>query len=257
MEKKVVLITGAGRGLGFATAQKFAENGYRVAICDLNESLVKDATQTLLEAGYEARGYQVDVTNLEMVSNLFRQVKQTLGRFDVLVNNAGVQIRNDAVDFLEDDWDVLMDVNLKAVFFCAREAAKIMKESGGGTIVNLSSGTSSRTTPGRAPYNISKAGVNSLTAVLACEWAKYNIRVNAVAPGWIMTNMLQDGFRLGVVSNEQLMAAIPMKRYAKESEIADAVYYLSSQEASYITGQTLFVDGGQTALGLPDVSELI
>lgn len=158
-------------------------------------------------------------------------------------------------EFTEENWDKLMNVNLKGVFFCCQQAALLMGDSGG-AIVNISSGTSTQTTPGRAPYVISKGGVNAMTAVLASEWAedrngKKAIRVNAVAPGWILTNMVQDGYRLGVVSENQILAAVPFKRLANPSEIADAVVFLGSDESSYITGQTLFVDGGWSALGMP------
>ena len=146
-------------------------------------------------------------------------------------------------------------INLKGIFFCCQQAALMMGDNGG-AIVNISSGTSTQTTPGRAPYVISKGGVNAMTAVLAAEWAddsngKKAIRVNAVAPGWILTNMVQDGYKLGVVSENQILAAVPFKRLADPSEIADAVVFLGSDESSYITGQTLFVDGGWSALGMP------
>lgn len=145
-----------------------------------------------------------------------------------------------------------MDINLKGAFFCAQEAANMMKDRGG-SIVNISSGTSTETLPGRAPYCISKAGINGMTAVLAAEWAKYHIRVNAVAPGWILTQLLMDGISMGIVSEKQIKAAVPMKRLADVREIAEPIVFLASEEASYVTGQTLFVDGGQTALGLPDM----
>ena len=171
------------------------------------------------------------------------------------VNNAGIQIRCPSKEFTEENWDKLMNINLKGVFFCCQQAALMMGDNGG-AIVNISSGTSTQTTPGRAPYVISKGGVNAMTAVLAAEWAddsngKKAIRVNAVAPGWILTNMVQDGYKLGVVSENQILAAVPFKRLADPSEIADAVVFLGSDESSYITGQTLFVDGGWSALGMP------
>ena len=224
LKGKLVIITGGARGLGYASATKFALEGAEIVLADINE-----------------------------IKAFFAKIKADFGRVDILINNAGIQIRNDCLDFKEEDWDKLMDINLKGVFFCCQQGGLIMKDNGGGVIVNMSSSTAVRTTPGRAPYCISKAGVKNLTMVLSCEFAKYHIRMNAVAPGWIMTNMLQDGFRLGVVSDKQLMAAIPYKRYADMSEIADTVVYLCSDQASYITGQCIHVDGGQTALGLPDI----
>ncbi len=253
LEGKIVLITGSARGIGFTTAQKFAAEKAEIIIVDLDLEMAKEAAAAITkDYGVPAYAYAADIGSVENIEKLFDEVKSKFGKIDVLVNNAGIQIRNPGIDFLEADWDKIMDINLKAVFFCCQQAARIMKDTGG-AIVNISSGTSKRTTPGRAPYVISKSAVNSLTEVLACEWAQYGIRVNAVAPGWIMTAMVQEGFKLGVVSEKQLMAAIPFKRLADMSEIADTVLYLASKNASYVSGQIVFVDGGQTALGLPDI----
>ncbi|PWM23129.1 MAG: short-chain dehydrogenase [Oscillospiraceae bacterium] len=254
LKGKLVVITGGARGLGYASATKFAKEGAEIVLADINGEMAKESAAKLQqETGAACHGYQFDVSRVDEIKAFFAQMKETFGRVDVLVNNAGIQIRNDCLNFKEEDWDRLMDINLKGVFFCRQQAGLLMKETGGGIIVNMSSSTAVRTTPGRAPYCISKAGVKNLTMVLSCEFAKYNIRMNAVAPGWIMTNMLQDGFKLGIVSDKQLMAAIPYKRYADMSEIADVVVYLCSDQASYITGQCIHVDGGQTALGLPDI----
>ncbi len=250
LKGKLVVITGGARGIGFAIAEKLAEEGARIIIADINRDQAEEAQAKLRVTGVECHAYKVDVSKVEQIETFFVQLKATFGGIDILINNAGIQIRNPSMDFLEKDWDLLMGINLKAVFFCSQQAARIMCGTGG-VIVNISSGTSTQTTPGRAPYVISKAGVNALTAVLAAEWAKENIRVNAVAPGWILTDMVKEGMRLGVVSNKQLMAAIPFKRLASTSEIADAVVYLASENSSYVTGQTLFVDGGWSVLGLP------
>lgn len=254
LKDKLVVITGGARGLGYASATKFANEGARVVLVDINYDMAKESAEKLhQETGAECFAYELDVRSVEAIRGFFAEIKKTFGKLDVLVNNAGVQIRNNCVDFTEADWDKLMDINLKAVFFCCQQAALLMRETGGGAIVNMSSSTAVRTTPGRAPYCISKAGIDNLTMVLSCEFAPYHIRMNAVAPGWILTNMLQDGMKLGVVSDNQLMAAIPYKRYADPNEIADAVVFLTTDQASYITGQCIHVDGGQTALGLPDI----
>lgn len=256
LEGKLILITGAARGLGYAMAEAFAVEGSRVIIADIQSELAEASAKALAEKyGAEVTSHKIDVTSVDSIQKVFAEIKEKYGRLDVLVNNAGIQIRCPSKDFKEEDWDLLMGVNLKGTFFCSQAAAKLMGEAGG-AIVNLSSGTSKETTPGRAPYVISKGGVNALTSVLAAEWAedregKKAIRVNAVAPGWILTNMVQDGYRLGVVSEEQILSAVPFKRLADPREIADAVVYLASDEASYITGQTLFVDGGWSSLGMP------
>lgn len=250
LKGKLVVITGGGRGIGLAIAQKFAFEGADLAIADINMENAQAAAKQLGEHGVRAYPYNLDVRSVPQIESFFEKLEQEHGVPDVLVNNAGIQIRNPSMDFLEEDWDSLMGVNLKAAFFCSKYAARSMKEKGG-CIVNISSGTSTQTTPGRAPYVISKAGINAMTAVLASEWARYNIRVNAVAPGWILTDMVQDGLRLGVINHKMLMSAIPFQRFADPSEIADTVAYLASAESSYVTGQTLFVDGGWSALGLP------
>lgn len=253
LKGKLVVITGGARGIGYAIAEKLSVEGSRIVIADINFDMAQDSANKIAEADVECYAYKLDVSSTKEIEAFFAQLKDRFGRIDVFVNNAGIQIRRPSLDFLVDDWDKLMDINLKASFFCNQQAGRNMKENGGGVIVNISSGTSTRTTPGRAPYVISKAGVNAMTAVLASEWAKYNIRVNAIAPGWIMTEMLKEGMKMGIVSDKQMMSAVPLKRYATTGEIADAVVYLASGNSSYITGQTLFVDGGWSSLGLPDM----
>lgn len=253
LKGKLVLITGGARGLGYAHATAFAREGANLVLVDVNQEQVEESAAKLAgEFGIQAEGLKMDVTSTADIQRVFDYVKEKYLGLDVLVNNAGIQIRCPSASFSESDYDRLMSVNLKGVFFCSQAAYNLMKRKGG-AIVNISSGTSTQTTPGRAPYVISKAGVNGMTAVMAAEWARDGVRVNAVAPGWILTEMVKDGFRLGVVSEKQILAAVPIKRLADPSEIADAVVYLASSEASYITGQTLFVDGGWSALGMPDI----
>jgi NAD(P)-dependent dehydrogenase (short-subunit alcohol dehydrogenase family) len=251
LKDKIVLITGSGRGIGFAIAEAFAQEGAKIIISDVDEDRANGAAAKLRDTYHiDSEAYKMDVTSHAEIEETFSLVNKKFGQLNVLVNNAGIQIRNPSKDFLEKDWDFLMGVNLKGAFFCCQQAAKFMN---GGSIVNISSGTSTQTTPGRAPYVISKAGINAMTAVLASEWAREGIRVNAVAPGWIHTDMVEDGFRLGIVSKKQIFAAVPMKRLASPAEIANTVVFLASDRASYVTGQTLFVDGGWNALGLPDI----
>lgn len=259
LKDKVVFITGAARGLGYGMAEAFAAEGAKIIIADIQEELAAQSAEKIAQKyGVEVTSYTIDVTKVESIKQVFAKIKERYGHLDVMVNNAGIQIRCPSKQFAEKDWDLLMGVNLKGVFFCCQQAALLMEENGG-AIVNISSGTSTQTTPGRAPYVISKGGVNALTAVLASEWGedrngKKAIRVNAVAPGWIATDMVKDGFRLGVVSEKQILAAVPFKRLAAPEEIAKAVVFLGSDEASYITGQVVFVDGGWSALGMPDMS---
>lgn len=258
LKGKLVLITGGAGGLGYSSAKAFAGEGARVILADIQEDAAAESARRLKdEYGVESAAYQMNVTRVDSIKSVFSSIQERFGRLDVLVNSAGINIRRPTVEYLESDWDKLIDVNLKGTFFCCQQAALLMG-TGGGAIVNFSSGSSARPLPGRAPYVASKGGVNALTAALAAEWGKDTqgsraIRVNAVAPGWIATEMLQEGFRSGVVSQKQIIAAVPFKRLASPEEIASAVVFLASDEASYITGHTLFIDGGQNALGLPDL----
>lgn len=258
LKEKLVLITGGAGGLGFSSARAFAAEGAHVILADIQEEAVVRAARELSDQfGVETAAYRIDVTSTDSIRLVFSSVRERFGRLDVLVNSAGINIRRATTEYLEKDWDKLIDVNLKGTFFCCQQAALLMGDRGG-AIVNFSSGSSARPLPGRAPYVASKGGINALTAALAAEWGKDTggskaIRVNAVAPGWIATEMLQEGFRSGVVSQEQILAAVPFKRLAEPEEIASVVVFLASDEASYITGHTLFIDGGQNALGLPDL----
>lgn len=253
LKGRKVLVTGGAQGIGFAVAECFAGEGADVFIGDIRVEKAVEAAKTLEEKyGTASKAYKLDVSSREGIRSCFEKFKEEQQVLDILINNAGIQIRRPSLEFEEEKWDLLMNINLKGAFYCAQEAAGMMKDRGG-AIVNISSGTSTETLPGRAPYCISKAGINGMTAVLAAEWAKYNIRVNAVAPGWILTQLLLDGMNMGIVSEKQILAAVPMKRLADVREIAGPVVYLASDEASYVTGQTLFVDGGQNALGLPDM----
>ena len=251
MSNKVAIVTGGARGIGKAIVESFVKEGIKVVIADINENKLRKTISELNKDDKKVFPIRTDITKTEDINTMVNYTVNKFGKLDILVNNAGIQIRCPSINFSEQDWDKLMDLNLKATFFCSQAAAKVMVKKGGGSIVNISSGTSINTTPGRAPYCISKAGVNGLTAVLGAEWAKHGIRVNAVAPGWILTDMVKDGIRLGVVSEKEILSITPIGRLASAQEIADAVLYLASEKASYTTGQTLFVDGGWSVLGLP------
>ena len=248
---KNVIVTGGARGIGEAIAKKLVSLGARVVLADVRPGAAEETAARFRASGAEAYGIDLDVTRNAEIEKGFVWAAEKLGSIDLLVNNAGIQIRNPSFDFLESDWDKLMGINLKAVFFCAQAAARLMRDRKKGGIVNISSGTSLNATPGRAPYVISKAGVNALTAVLGAEWAPFGIRVNAVAPGWIYTDMVKDGIRLGVVSENQILSVTPIGRMATPEEIASVVAFLGCEESRYIIGQTIFVDGGWTAIGLP------
>lgn len=258
LKDKIVFITGAAQGLGYSMAEHFAAEGCKVILADIKaDKVVESANKIAEQYNVETMGITIDVSSVAAIEEAFAKVKEKYGTLNVLVNCAGIQIRCPSVDFPEDKYDKVLDINLKGTFFCCQQAARLMGENGG-AIVNISSGNSTRPTPGRAPYAISKAGVNALTKVFAAEWGeavngKKPIRVNAIAPGFIATELLLDGLNSGIISQRQIEAVLPYRRMAEPAEIADVAVFLASDEARYVTGQTLFADGGWTALGLPHI----
>ncbi len=244
MNKKNAVITGAARGLGYAGAERFLKSGeWKVALFDVNEELLVTAAKKLGDAyGQEnVRWYKVDVTSQESVNAAIQQVITDMGGVDTLINNAG--ITRDAMlhKMQENDWDLVINVNLKGAFLCTKAVAPHMKERKSGTIVNTSSVVGVYGNMGQSNYAASKFGIIGLTKTWAKEMGRDGIRVNAVAPGYTMTEML------GTVT-EKILTAIsektPLKRLGKPEDIANAYYFLSNEEASFVTGQVISVDGG-------------
>jgi NAD(P)-dependent dehydrogenase (short-subunit alcohol dehydrogenase family) len=251
LKDQVVIITGGARGIGACTAERFIEEGAKVVIADVLEDEAKKTIQYLSEKGGKVDFIKTDISKLDQIKKMIDFTISKFGKLDVLVNNAGIQIRVPSIDFSENDWDRIVDVNLKAVFFASQMAAKEMIKQGSGKMVNISSCGAFNHIIGRAPYCITKLGVKGLTEALACEWAKYGIRINSIAPGWIHTQMVEDGFKKGVINKRELLSVTPMRRLASTREIADGVIYLASDEASFVNGHCLIIDGGWTPLGVP------
>ncbi|MDA8243552.1 MAG: beta-ketoacyl-ACP reductase [Elusimicrobia bacterium] len=244
MNKKTAVITGAARGLGYAGAERFLKSGqWKVALFDVNEELLTQAAKKLGDAyGHEnVRWYKVDVTNQASVEASVKQVIADLGGVDTLVNNAG--ITRDAMlhKMAENDWDVVINVNLKGAFLCTKAVAPHMKERKTGTIINTSSVVGVYGNMGQSNYAASKFGIIGLTKTWAKEMGRDGIRVNAVAPGYTMTEML------GTVP-EKILTAIsektPLKRLGRPEDIANAYYFLANEESAFVTGQVISVDGG-------------
>ena len=255
---KIVFITGAAQGLGYSMAEKFAAEGCSVIMADIKAETLQESAKKVAETyGVETMPIVLDVSKVSAIKEAFAAVKERFGTLNVLVNVAGIQIRCPSKEFPEEKYDRVLNINLKGTFFCCQQAALLMGENGG-AIVNISSGNSTHPTPERAPYAISKAGVNAMTKVLAAEWGedvngKHAIRVNAIAPGFIKTQLLMDGLNSGIISEKQIEAVLPYRRMASPEEIADVAVFLASDEARYVTGQILFADGGWDALGLPHI----
>jgi NAD(P)-dependent dehydrogenase (short-subunit alcohol dehydrogenase family) len=244
LDGKVCAVTGAGRGIGAATAKRMAEAGGRVAVLDLDPDSAEATAESLRAAGGDARAYRMDVTDEEGVTTVAKQVAADLGGLDVLVNNAGIGLLGPSMSFPLEDWQRSLDVMVTGVFLCSREFGRAMRDSGGGSIVNISSLNGLVAFPMRLAYSAAKAAVISMTQILAAEWAGYRIRVNAVAPGNTRAPMLQKAIDEGFIDIDAYMERTPLGRLAEPEEIAETILFLASDRSSYVTGQVIAADGG-------------
>lgn len=242
LKNKVAIITGGTRGIGIATVKKFLDNGATVAMLGSRQETVDKAIAKLKEENpeYKVYGYWPNLGKYQEVEEVFEDVKKRFGSVDILVNNAGISARDKITEYSVEDFDKIMDLNVKAVFVCAKAAAKIMKEQGGGVILNTSSMVSLYGQPSGVGYPASKSAVNGITKSLARELGPDNIRVNAVAPGVTKTDMVA---ALPEEMIKPLIATIPLRRVGEPEDIANAFLFLASDLASYITGTILSVDG--------------
>lgn len=240
LKDRVALITGAGRGIGAATARRFAAEGAIVVVNDVDATSIGEVVKEIEAAGGRALGIEGSVTDKQAVEAMIDRTLKTFGRLDILVNNAGVNRDALLTKMTDDQWDIVIDVNLKGTFLCCRAAVPAMIEQKRGCITTTASiGVLGNI--GQANYAASKCGVIGLTKTLALELARYNIRVNCVSPGATETQMTS-----GIPENIRtaLVNKIPLRRFASPEEIANVHLFLVSDEASYITGQVIFVDGG-------------
>ncbi len=250
VDGKVALVTGAGSGLGQATAIALAQAGADVVITELpgKESAAAETAKAIEAEGRRARVCPLDVTRIPMISDVVDQTLQHFGRIDILVNNAGINVPQWAVDVTEEDWDRVLDVNLKGVFFVAQAVAKkALIPQGGGKIINIASQNGVIGYYYRAAYCSSKAGVVNLTRVLAIEWAKHQINVNAIGPTFLETPLTRPMFQ-NKEFYEDVVRRIPLGRIGKPEDVVGAVIYLASPASDLVTGHTLLVDGGWTAI---------
>jgi len=239
-------ITGAAGGIGRACAQALALNGCRIAVLDLADKLdeAHETVELIQGAGGQAHAFEIDVTRVESIKRAIQATNQGLGPLRIWVNNAGTVVRKPAFEVTEEDWDRVTGVCLRGVFFCSQAAAAAMRDSGGGSIINIASVFGLVAGVNRAPYSTSKAAAVHLTRILACEWHQYGIRVNAVAPCFVRTPMTERLLEQGLdVQNRSLD-----ERLADPADVAEAVLFFASASASrMVTGHTLAVDGGWTA----------
>lgn len=242
LKNKVAIITGGTRGIGIATVKKFLDNGATVAMLGSRQETVDKAIASLKEENpeYKVYGYWPNLGKYQEVEEVFEEVKKRFGSLDILVNNAGISARAKLTEYSVEEFDKIMDLNVKAVFNCSKAAAKIMKEQGGGVILNTSSMVSLYGQPSGVGYPASKSAVNGITKSLARELGPDNIRVNAVAPGVTKTDMVA---ALPEEMIKPLIATIPLRRVGEPEDIANAFLFLASDMASYVTGAILSVDG--------------
>jgi NAD(P)-dependent dehydrogenase (short-subunit alcohol dehydrogenase family) len=248
LENDVALVTGAGRGIGRAIARRFATEGARIVVADLNEAGARAAAEEVHAAGGSAMGLHVDVADPASVQRMIDQTRSRFGRLDVLVNNAGIGHNKPFLETPLDEWEEQLRVNLTGQFLCGQAAARVMVQQGGGRIVNIASISGQRGGQGRAAYGAAKAGVILLTKVMAVELAPLGVRVNAVSPGPVDTD--QSRATHTPATRKAYRDRIPAGRYGEQDEIASAVLFLASHEASWIHGHVLNVDGGFAAAGL-------
>jgi len=240
LRDKVAAVTGAGQGIGQAIALTLAREGAPVVVSDLDLRLAEQTARRIEATGGQAVALKVDVTSHQDAQVLIEKVAESFGKLDILVNNAGIYPSSPIAKIREEEWDLVMAVNLKGVFLCSQAAVRQMMTYGQGVIVNITSVDAKMRTTGNAHYAAAKAGVISFTRTLACEMAPHGIRVNAVSPGWIGTEtLLENSDRW-----QQAIEEIPVGRLGKPEDVAEAVLYLVSDVASYITGEVLDVNGG-------------
>ncbi|MDQ0188940.1 beta-ketoacyl-ACP reductase [Alicyclobacillus cycloheptanicus] len=247
LDNRVAMVTGAARGIGAATAKKLAQEGAKVAVIDLKEEFTKDTVAAIEAAGGKAIGIGANVADAAQVNAAVEKIVAEFGRLDILVNNAGLIRDNLLFKMTEDDWDTVMNVHLKGSFLCSKAAQKYMVEQKYGKIVNTSS-TSALGNRGQANYSAAKAGLQGFTKTLAIELGQFNINVNAVAPGFIDTEMTKATAERMGLDPEQFKAAaaqrIAIKRVGKPEDVANVVAFLVSDEASYVSGQVIYIHGG-------------
>lgn len=249
LTNKIAIVTGAQRGMGRTHALALSKQGAKVAVTDIDETKCQTVVDEIKAIGGDAMCFKMDVVNTEEINEVFDKVIAQWGRLDILVNNAGIYSPMPALDMTEEEWSRTININLKGYFFCAQRAAKEMAKNKWGRIVNIASVASGQVGIGvnaSAHYTASKGGIIGMTETLAIEWAPLGINVNVIGPGMIDTPMVQNA---GIPKDQlnTMLERVPLRRMGKPEEISSAVVFLSSEEASYITGATLFVDGGWLA----------
>ena len=241
LENKIALVTGAARGIGQAIALQLAADGADLALCDVKAEWLDDTVAKVKALGRRAEAYAMDVANGAAVGEAVAKILADFGRIDVLVNNAGITRDTLLIRMTEEDWDAVLDINLKGAFLVTKAVVKSMMKQRSGAIVNIASVVGIMGNPGQANYTASKAGLIALTKTTAKEMGSRNVRVNAVAPGFIRTAMTD---KLAAPVKDAMLKMVPLGRLGEPEDVAKAVAFLASDAAAYVNGQTLAVCGG-------------
>lgn len=251
---KNVVVTGAAKGIGKGIAKRFASEGANILVADiLRDEAIKTAAEIHEAYNTTVIAYDLDLRDSDQIEAMMEYAYKCFGSIDVVVCNAGITIHDWATDYDVSTIDKVFDIDIRAYYLCARTAARYMKKQPErGNIVCISSVNSAVYHSKRSLYNVSKAAVNGMVGTLGVEWARYGIRVNAVAPGYVATDLVKAGIENGTINLKRNMEVIPMKRLIEIDEVANAVVFLASSQASAITAQTLFVDGGWSKDALPE-----
>lgn len=251
---KTAIVTGGARGIGFGIASRYADEGARVVIADVLE---EEGRKAAMDIGPTAEFYQINLRDRGQIFAMADYVHESYGHIDILVNCAGVARPCPTLKLAEKVLDEVIDINMKAPLFCCQAVGAYMRQDGGGSIVNISSGNTRMINVGRVPYGITKGAVNLLTEQLGAEWALYNIKVNAIAPGWIRTEMVEKPLKSGILDEEAILSVSPVGRFGKTEEIASLASFLACKESDYIVGQVIFADGGWSLGIMPHALDYI
>ncbi len=250
LKDKVAIITGASKGIGKAIAIRYAEEGAKVILASRNIDLINSIACKIEDNGGQALAVQTDVTNIDSVNKMMNETINRFSRLDILVNNAGISMAKPSLELTVDDWRMAIETDLSGIFYCSQAAARQMiRQNEGGNILNITSAYGLVAAPMRAAYCASKAGSNMLTRVLAIEWAKHNINVNAIAPGYIRTEMVQGVIDQGIMDLLAIERRTPKGRIGEVKDVTGLAVFVVTNEAQFITGEIISVDGGWVAYG--------